>query len=143
LNKDVAYDLTQEIFIRALEKTHTLKHTTYLKSWLYKIAYHYVISYLKIIKKESIASFDLIDQIPDSINIESEYLKHEDHKQIMTYLYQLDYNHRNIIIMRYYHNLPLNEIATILGQKENTVKTRLYRGLEKLRFLMKGDDFFE
>ena len=44
-----------------------------------------------------------------------------------------------IIKLRFYEDLSLKEISTVTGWNLNTVKTRLYTGLKKLRISMEGD----
>ena len=48
--------------------------------------------------------------------------------------------YRSIIILRYFEDLKLQEIAEILNQNVNTVKTRLYTGLKKLRIEMNDEN---
>jgi RNA polymerase sigma-70 factor (ECF subfamily) len=50
----------------------------------------------------------------------------------------LPHNYRLIISLRYFEDLKLEEIADILGENLNTVKTRLYAGLKKLRIELEG-----
>lgn len=45
----------------------------------------------------------------------------------------------SIIKLRFYEDLSLKEISTVTGWNLNTVKTRLYTGLKKLRISMEGD----
>ena len=47
--------------------------------------------------------------------------------------------YRNIIILRYFEDLKIKEVADVLGENINTVKTRLYRALEILRIKMDDD----
>ncbi len=43
---------------------------------------------------------------------------------------------RSIVILRFFEDLKIEEIAQILGENVNTVKTRLYKSLNKLRIEM-------
>jgi len=52
----------------------------------------------------------------------------------------LSLNYRTIIILRYFEDLKLREIAEILNENINTVKTRLYTGLKKLRIQMNDEN---
>lgn len=46
---------------------------------------------------------------------------------------RLDDKSRTVIILRYFEDLKLEDIADIVGENLNTVKARLYRALKKLR----------
>lgn len=48
---------------------------------------------------------------------------------------------QEVLILRYYEELKIKEIADILGISENTVKTRIRLGLEKLRKITKKEDW--
>jgi RNA polymerase sigma-70 factor, ECF subfamily len=53
-------------------------------------------------------------------------------------LNQLDENHRLPIVLRYYHELPIAEIAQVMGTSERTIYTRLTTAHERLKALLKG-----
>ena len=46
---------------------------------------------------------------------------------------RLDEKERTVVVLRYFHDLKLEDIAGILGENVNTVKARLYRTLKKMR----------
>jgi RNA polymerase sigma factor (sigma-70 family) len=48
-------------------------------------------------------------------------------------LCRLPFRHRSVVILRFYEDLSIEEIAQVLGCRLGTVKSRLHRGLEKLR----------
>jgi RNA polymerase sigma-70 factor (ECF subfamily) len=54
----------------------------------------------------------------------------------------LDKKSRMIIVMRYFEDLPIKEIAGVLEMPESSVKTVIYRGLGKLKINMKGSEYF-
>jgi RNA polymerase sigma-70 factor (ECF subfamily) len=47
-----------------------------------------------------------------------------------------------IIVMRYFEDLPIKEIAGVFEMPESSVKTVIYRGLGKLKINMKGSEYF-
>ncbi len=47
---------------------------------------------------------------------------------------------RETVILKYYHDLRIKDIAQITQSKEATVKSRLKRGLARLRTLLEGDE---
>ncbi len=48
--------------------------------------------------------------------------------------------YKTIIVLRFFEDLKISDIAEVLGENVNTVKTRLYKGLELLKIEMKEDD---
>ena len=52
---------------------------------------------------------------------------------------KLNYEERIIVILHYAENFTFKEISKILHINENTVKTRLYRAKEKLKYICRGE----
>ena len=61
--------------------------------------------------------------------------------ELRTILNQLDHKSKTIIILRYFEDLKLEDIADILGDNLNTVKARLYRSLKKLRLNLEAEHY--
>lgn len=74
-------------------------------------------------------NFESVDDTEDRLVSEDDYSK----ITLMSIISRLDIKYREIIILRFLEDMQLNEIAEITGVNENTVKTRLYRALEKLK----------
>jgi RNA polymerase sigma-70 factor, ECF subfamily len=52
---------------------------------------------------------------------------------------QLEEKYKTVIILRYYHELPIKEIAKILNYPEGTVKTNLHRAINQLRTYLRKE----
>ena len=52
---------------------------------------------------------------------------------------KLDIKYKEIIILRFFENMTLQEISGVLNINENTIKTRLYRALKILKLEIEGD----
>ena len=50
---------------------------------------------------------------------------------------------RAVIQLKYFEELKLDEIAKVLGENVSTIKSRLYRGLKKLKVELEKDDMKE
>ena len=61
-----------------------------------------------------------------------DYDKYED-IDLQRALDQLPEKYRTIIVLRYFEDMKIGDIAQILGENENTIKTRLYNALAKLK----------
>lgn len=66
-------------------------------------------------------------------------LAQESEQSITQALFQLPTKYREVIILHYYADYSVAEIADILSTNENTVKTRLKRAREKLKPLLKEE----
>ena len=66
---------------------------------------------------------------------------YEDHTNLdlKKNLDDLPEKYRIIIVLRFFEDLKIEEIAKILDENVNTVKTRLYQGLKKLRINIESE----
>lgn len=126
-NKDDALDIVQESIYKAFSSVEALKDTTYLKNWFCKIIVNTSLDFLRKRNKLIIGDEDFLDKYDKGVvdNYEDIDLKKA--------LDELPDSYRSIIILRYFEDFKIKEVAEILDENINTVKARLYKGLEKLR----------
>ena len=130
-NEDDALDVVQESAYRAIRDCGKVKNKDYLSTWIYRIVVNTALDLLRKKKKET-----LTEELPE-IPVEDQYQETE----LRTILNQLDHKSRSIIILRYFEDLKLEDIADILGDNLNTVKARLYRSLKKLRLNLEAEHY--
>ncbi len=126
-NKDDALDIVQESIYKALSSIERIEHVEFLKTWFYRILINTSIDHLRKRKKVTYVD-DIIVDIHSSTK-EDTYKDFD----LQDALDKLPDEYKTIIILRYFEDLKLEEIAQVLQQNLNTVKTRLYAGLKKLR----------
>ena len=136
-NKDDALDVVQETAYRSFTKLGTLKNPEFFKTWLIKIAKSCATDLLR--KKKKIIHLnpeqtDLIDShdhdLPLSLTLKD-------------LLETLNEREKSIILLKFYYGYTLNEIAEIEESPLGTVKSVLYRTLEKLQKQVRRVDMYE
>lgn len=132
-SREDALDVVQESIVRAFSSLKTLKDTTYLKSWFYRIVINTSLDFLRRNKKYTYLDEEQWEVI--STGPGDTYEDVDLHKA----LDKLSPKNRTIIILRFFEDMKLSEIARILGENENTVKTNLYSTLKKLRLELTED----
>lgn len=125
-NSDDALDIVQESICKALSSINSLKEPDYIKTWFYRIVVNTSLDYLRKQKR-----LVIVEEITCSLD-GGETDKYQD-IDLHAALEALPDNYRSIVILRYFEDLRLEEIAYILNENVNTVKTRLYKALKKLR----------
>lgn len=130
-NEDDALDVVQESAYRAIRDCRKVRNKDYLSTWIYRIVVNTALDLLRKKKKET-----LTEELPE-IPVEDQYQETE----LRTILNQLDHKSKTIIILRYFEDLKLEDIADILGDNLNTVKARLYRSLKKLRLNLEAEHY--
>lgn len=133
-NKENALDIIQDAIEKALKSIDRLTEIRYLKTWFYRIIVNTAIDFIRKHKKMTFMDDDLLSyHLP---NVEDE-LEDIDLQEAINHL-PLPY--KSIIILRFFEDLQIDEISKITGLNINTVKTRLYAALKKLRLEI-GEEF--
>jgi len=145
LNHDLAMEVSQKTFISMCKNLPALQDNARFKSWLYKIAVNYCREESRKKKSNRSLSFDLVwnREAEDSPQWESSGHRIDDperqlqHRELADVLQEalmeINEEQREVVIMKEYEGLKFREIAEVLNISENTVKSRMYYGLDGLR----------
>lgn len=134
----IAEDLTQETLINIFKNIGNFKFKSSLKTWIYKIALNVCREYFRAKKQLSYLEDDKVSKvlIDEEFNIEEEILNKIDNELIAEKLCEINPKYRDVIYMFYYKDFAIKDIGIVLGEKENTIKTRLRRGKIELGKLL-------
>nr|WP_260986834.1 RNA polymerase sigma factor [Paenibacillus terrae] len=132
LNPMVADDLTQQVFLKAVENIQSFKGSSNLFTWIFKIAQNTVKNEYRRVSRKKESPFDFTEYESQSIALE--FTKFVDFRiDIGAALKELDKVDQEIIALRFFVDCTLSEISNIVGMRESAVKNRLYRSLERLK----------
>lgn len=129
LNPEDALDIVQDSIHKAI-KLDTLKDETAIKSWFYKIVVHTALDYLRRRKRVTVASDE---ELAFRDNGQEDSYRDLDLEQALN---ELPAEYRSVVVLRYFEDLKIEEVAEVLGLNANTAKTRLYKALKLLRVEM-------
>ncbi|MFJ5624526.1 sigma-70 family RNA polymerase sigma factor [Peribacillus loiseleuriae] len=129
-NKEDALDIIQESIKKALISVDKINDSQSINSWVYKIIVHTALDFLRKQKKVTLTDVETLEffsqgQVDDYQNVD-----------LQKALDELPVKYKSIILLRYFEDLKIEEIAKILEENINTIKTRLYKALELLRIKM-------
>jgi len=127
-DRDEAMDLCQDCFMKAYRELRTLKDHDRFSSWLYRIAHNACLSRIRKNYGKTWVELDP-DTQPSHVPIENQLA-------VQKALRQLPEEQREVVILKIFHSLKFDEIASIQGAPVSTVKSRLYMGFEKLRSIL-------
>ncbi|MDQ0216151.1 RNA polymerase sigma-70 factor (ECF subfamily) [Oikeobacillus pervagus] len=133
-NQEDALDIVQESIKKALISIEAIKEPNSIKSWFYKIVVRTAIDFLRKQKKWILTDDQTIDFL--SHGKEDSYENFDLHNA----LDELPLQYKTVIVLRFFEDLKLEEIAEIVEENLNTVKTRLYRGLKLLRITITEEE---
>jgi len=144
---DLASDITAETFLKAWLKIGSFKwRGISISSWFFKIATNELNQYFRKKKYSPEVLRDLSGLDGEDPRGASSYGNEDntaawkmdeavEFMQLRQKLNTLPPKYRQVLALRYFEELSIAQICQILGKKENTVKSLLSRGLDKLRNL--------
>ncbi|MDE7312578.1 MAG: sigma-70 family RNA polymerase sigma factor [Eubacterium sp.] len=122
-NESDAMDIVQEAAYKAIYKSSTLKKPEYAGTWICRIVMNEAYNVLRKKQKEN-------DRLQETVSSGEDTYVDLDLQQAIR---QLKEEEQTVIYLRYYEDKPLDEIAQITQEKLSTVKSRLYRAMDKLK----------
>ncbi len=135
-NANDAEDAAQETFLRAYTNLRTFKGDQKFATWLLSIAAHYCIDRLRRRKQVTWLSLDdqalgesLSSDLPEP---EEESLRHESQHEVERLLERLSPANRLVVVLRYWHDLSIEEIGRMTGDSASAIKVKLFRARQAL-----------
>ncbi len=136
-----AEDATQETFLRAYTALASFEMGRKFSSWLLSIASNLCIDILRRRRYAWLSlddvSFRLVSPIEEPAGA---LLRWEESGQVQHLLQRLPEKYRLVVVLRYWYDLPYEEIAATTGLSLNTVKTRLHRARLMLARALQEDE---
>ncbi len=133
--KDIhlAEDALQDTFIKAYRKYGTYNKQASERTWLIRIAINVCKNYLRTSWFKRVVTADKIDEhLMRNSNNNIQVLERDD-GEILEQIMNLSPKYKEVIVLYYYQQFKINEIAEILRTKESTVSVRLSRARGKLK----------
>lgn len=133
-----AEEIVQDVFLAYAKNRQQFEQRSSLKTYLVKITVHKSHDYLRSWKRK----WQMIMQSKTATySVETEKVIAEEKQLLVQALFQLPIHYREALILYYYDDYKISEIAQILQVSENTIKTRLARGREKLKKLLQDESW--
>ncbi|MGD7044747.1 sigma-70 family RNA polymerase sigma factor [Jeotgalibacillus proteolyticus] len=134
-NKELAEDLTQDIFVKCYKSLHTYKGKSALRTWLWRIAINHCKDYVKswYYKNVWATEEDYVFSGTPKETVEQEVIKQDEDERLLSAVMDLPIVYREVIFLFYYEERSIKEIAEVVQVKQNTVKTRLRRAKELMK----------
>jgi len=129
-NQNDAIDIVQDSIQKAITSCGKLKNDTSIKAWFYRIVVNTSLDYLRKKKKLEVVDEETIELYSSGKN--DVYANIDLERSLES----LPNKYRSIIVLRFFEDLKIEEVAEILQESPSTIKTRLYKALELLRIKM-------
>jgi RNA polymerase sigma-70 factor (ECF subfamily) len=142
----IACDITSETFLKAWIKIGTFKwRGISISSWFFKIASNELNQYFR---RKTFTPHTLLDQSLAGLTAfstgrggqepdpSSRLEQLEEYRNMHAILNTLSPDYRKVIALRYFEELSIRQISEILGKREGTIRSLLFRGLGKMKKLI-------
>ena len=127
-----AYDIVQEVFIRAMRERRFFQADFRMKAWLFRVTSNLCFNRVRDRKRRGA----ILETVPRAECAPADQLEQvfstERRREVLAAIDKMSRNHREILILRYYDDLSYAEIADVLQVKLGTVMSRLSRARGRL-----------
>lgn len=135
-DKQVAEDLTQDIFLRIWQHLVDKKDIKSFQAFIFRIARNAVIDYYRRAYRQELPLEYVDESREESIDDKIDHLdKMIDSAALLEQLKHMKAEYQEVLLLRYVEDLSIEDIATILQKDKNNVRVLLHRALAKLKGL--------
>lgn len=135
-NEDAALDVVQESILHAYEAIRELKQPAFFKTWITRILINCAKTALR--KNNKVL---LYEEAPEPADMGKRRL--EETWDLRTAMDKLPENHRTAVLLKYYSDMKVSEIAAVMKVPEGTVKSYLSRARQELKAYLEEDYRYE
>ncbi|WP_054956911.1 RNA polymerase sigma factor [Paenibacillus dakarensis] len=143
-DRQKAQDIVQETFIRLIRHFREHGALEHVRSWLYRVALNQCKDYWKssAYRSEGLAGEEMPERSDPSAGAEELLERQETSTEIAASLERLPVVQKQVVSLRFFHDMKLQEISELLDIPLSTVKTHLYNALRKLKKVMTLEDSY-
>lgn len=134
-NHDDADDILQNTFIKVFKNIEQFKQESSLKTWLYRIATNESISFLNNLKNQG---FDPLESVQHEGAMEDLVDYDDIHSKLNKAIDTLPAKQKAVFVMRYYDEMPYQDIAQITGTSEGSLKASFHLAVKKIETYLKS-----
>ncbi len=129
-NQSDALDIVQDSILKAIKNESSLRDRAAVKTWICRIVSHTAIDFIKKNSRNVYVETSDLELLGGS---EEDAYENLDIKNALDTLPPFE---KTVVVMRFFEDLKIEEVAEVTGENPNTVKTTLYRALKKLKLTL-------
>lgn len=140
-NEEDAWDVLQDVWVKAYRGLGALRETNRFRVWLYSIAHKTAMSHMR----EAYRERDVMDdqEMPEAAEEFSESPNSEDAERVHAALDLIEVHFREVLTLHFLDDLSVQEVAQVIGVPVGTVKSRLFYARQELRKIMEREEKHE
>lgn len=139
-DQHLAEDIFQDVFLKVNQKLHTFEGKSSIKTWIIRITINTCKDYLKSAWNKRVTPITEYQEqtLREEKDEFDEVERKEDSRMIRNVIMELPDIYKEVVILVYYQEMTISEVASVLKVAEGTIKSRLARAKEKLRIYLEG-----
>lgn len=130
---NLADELCCETFVRLADKKPRFRENSSFKTFLYGIGRNVALQYIRHNKKHIAEPLDEAAEIPDTIDLEKEFLLKERNRQLYAAIGSLKPEYAQGLWLMYFEGLSVKEIAAVMKKSPSAAKVLLHRARQALK----------
>lgn len=136
-NETEAQDFVQETFLHAMRSVHRFQGRSTVYTWLHAILLNLIRNHRRgqkrLVYDDTLIDQEIAEENPAQLDASMAS------SALQLALQQLSSAHREVVVLRYYENMKIHEIASHLGVSTGTVKSRLHYAIQELQKIVPGE----
>jgi RNA polymerase sigma-70 factor (ECF subfamily) len=134
-SSDDALDICQNAFLKAYRKLGTFAGRSSFRTWLVSIANREGLNWVRTQSRKAPATMPdaQLELLPSGDDHETALLEAERRQLVIENLHVLNPRSRMAVILRYFREMPISEVAAVLDCSEGVARNMLFRSVRKLR----------
>jgi RNA polymerase sigma-70 factor, ECF subfamily len=132
-NDEAALDVLQAVWLTAFRELRRLDEPAALRSWLYRVTRGHAVDHVRRDVVRASAERTLADEVEVIVSSDEPRFDAEDAAALHRSLATLDVRHREVLVLHFIEDLPVDEVAAIVGCPPGTVKSRIYHAKRALK----------
>ena len=140
-DEDIAYDLAQDVFLKAIKKLPSFHQHASFSSWLYTIATNHCLEYLRREKLHQAVPLEkAMDVSTDVFEQEAAFHLDQLENKLQSLLKQLNQQDRILLVSKYCQDVSIKDLQKECQLSSSAIKMRLKRLKQKLAVLLNQAD---
>ena len=134
-----ADDIFQEVFLKLVMRERPFESEEHRKAWLIRVTINCCNSHFVAPWRKNVASMEdvMLEQLPDE---DEAFYRETDSPDVYAEVLKLPEQMREVVLLFYYEDMSVREIAEMIGTSEVNVKKRLSRARQKLRLELEDEE---
>jgi len=142
-DRGLAEDAVQEALIQIWKNLASFRLKSSVKTWMVRIVVNEVKQQFRKKKLPMISLEEATDTPSGSDGVEAVLIHDEERRGLRQTLDRLQPEQKETVVLRYFSELTIPEIAAVTNQREGTIKARLSRALDRLGEVLSRDEMQE